>query len=59
MVTVRIKFINQSYFYWRQKPSSVENVLGHVDLAIQYGEDREVHIPRDLDEPENDGEIQS
>jgi hypothetical protein len=34
------------------KTDSVELVLAHVDTAIQWGEDKEVHIPRDVDEEE-------
>jgi hypothetical protein len=34
------------------KPDSVELVLAHVDTAIQWGEDKEVQIPRDLEEPD-------
>ena len=29
---------------------SIGTVLGHVDMAIQYGEDTDVKIPRELDE---------
>lgn len=34
------------------KTSSVEIVLAHVDNALQYGEDMEPKIPKDLDGPE-------
>lgn len=31
-------------------PNSVKNVLSHIDLTMQYGEDEEPKEPRDLDE---------
>eukprot|EP01026_Neomeris_dumetosa_P007893 TRINITY_DN1244_c1_g1_i1.p2 TRINITY_DN1244_c1_g1~~TRINITY_DN1244_c1_g1_i1.p2 ORF type:complete len:284 (-),score=40.15 TRINITY_DN1244_c1_g1_i1:111-962(-) len=34
---------------------SVAEILGHIDMAIQYGEDQEVKI-RDFDDPENERE---
>jgi len=31
-------------------PNSIENVLSHIDYAMQYGEDEEPKEPRDLDD---------
>ncbi|KAI0285061.1 ATP-binding protein Fet5 [Russula aff. rugulosa BPL654] len=31
-------------------PNSIQNVLGHIDYAMQYGEDEEPKEPRDLDD---------
>ena len=33
------------------KDKSVEVVLGHIDNALQFGEDAEPRIPKDMDEP--------
>lgn len=33
---------------------SIAEVLGQVDMAIQYGEDAEVKVPRDADDGEED-----
>lgn len=33
---------------------SIGEVLGQVDLAIQYGEDTEVKVPRDAEEGVDD-----
>lgn len=34
---------------------SIAEVLGQVDLAIQYGEDTEVKVPRDGDDEGDNG----
>lgn len=33
---------------------SIESLVQRIDLALQYGEDEDVHVPRDQEEPEEE-----